>query len=167
MSIWGVRELLIHAIPDSLKRGIAVGIGLLITLVGLEWAGLVQNNPATYVALGDLRQPPVLMSSAGIIVTLVLLVRRSRGAILAGIFTSTVIGLALGVVKYHGIVAAPPSIAPVFLKLDVFGALSLGAVPVIFIFFFLDLFDSIGSLIGIAEQGGFMRNGELPRAREA
>jgi len=167
MSIWGVRELLLHAIPDSLKRGIAVGIGLLITLVGLEWAGLVQSNPGTYLALGDLRQPPVLMSSAGIIVTLILLVRGSRGAILAGIFTSTVIGLALGVVKYHGLVSAPPSIAPVFFKLDILGALSLGAVPVIFIFFFLDLFDSIGSLIGIAEQGGFMRNGELPRAREA
>src|SRR5215510_12797037 len=91
MSMWGVRELLIHAIPDSLKRGIAVGIGLLITLVGLEWGGLVRNNPATYVALGDLRQPPVLMSAAGLIVTAVMLVRRSGGAILAGILTSTVL----------------------------------------------------------------------------
>jgi AGZA family xanthine/uracil permease-like MFS transporter len=167
MSLWGVRELLMRAIPDSLKRGIAVGIGLLITLVGLEWAGLVQSNPATYVALGDLRQPPVWMAGAGILVTLTLLVRKSRGAILAGILTSTVIGLLLGVVKYHGIVSAPPSIAPIAFKLDVWGAISLGAVPVIFVFFFLDLFDSIGSLIGIAEQGGFMRNGELPRAREA
>src|SRR5689334_20257806 len=118
MSFFGVRELLVHAIPDSLKRGIAVGIGLLITLVGLEWSGLVQNNPATYVALGDLRQPPVLMSVAGIVVTLVLLVRKSRGAILAGIFTSTAIGLAMGAVKYHGIVSAPPSIAPVAFKLE-------------------------------------------------
>jgi AGZA family xanthine/uracil permease-like MFS transporter len=107
------------------------------------------------------------MSAAGIVVTLSLLVRRSRGAILAGILTSTAIGLALGAVKFHGVVSAPPSIAPVALKLDLWGALSLGAIPVIFIFFFLDLFDSIGSLIGIAEQGGFRRNGELPRAREA
>jgi AGZA family xanthine/uracil permease-like MFS transporter len=167
LSFWGVRELLVHAIPDSLKRGIAVGIGLLITLVGLEWGGLVQNNPATYVALGDLRQPPALMAIAGIIVTLVLLVRRWPGAILAGIFTSTLIGLAMGVVKFHGVVSTPPSIAPIAFKLDIWGALSAGVIPVIFIFFFLDLFDSIGSLIGIAEQGGFMRNGELPRAREA
>ena len=167
MSIWGVRELLMHAIPDSLKRGIAVGIGLLITLVGLEWAGIVRSNPATYLALGDLRQPPVWMAGSGILVTLVLLVRRSRGAILAGIVTSTAIGLALGVVKFHGLFSLPPSIAPIAFKLDIWGALSLGAVPVIFVFFFLDLFDSIGSLIGIAEQGGFMRNGELPRAREA
>jgi AGZA family xanthine/uracil permease-like MFS transporter len=167
MSIWGVRELLMRAIPDSLKHAIAVGIGLLITLVGLEWGGWVQNNPATFVALGNLRQPAVWMSGAGILVTLVLLIRKWRGAILCGIFTSTVLGLALGVVKFHGFVSAPPSIAPIALKLDIWGALSLGAVPVIFIFFFLDLFDSIGSLIGIAEQGGFMRSGELPRAREA
>ena len=167
MSVWGVRERLLHAIPDSLKRGIGVGIGLLITLVGLEWSGLVRNDPATYVALGDLRQPPVWMSGAGILVTLILLVRRSRGAILAGIFTSTAVGLLLGTVKFYGVVSPPPSIAPTLLQMDIWGAITLGAIPVIFIFFFLDLFDSIGSLIGIAEQGGFMRGGELPRAREA
>src|SRR5262252_9534865 len=94
MSMWGVRELLIHAIPDSLKRGIAVGIGLLITLVGLEWSGFLAANPATLVTLGDLHHPSVWMSASGILVTSVLLVRRSRGAILAGILTSTLLGLA-------------------------------------------------------------------------
>jgi AGZA family xanthine/uracil permease-like MFS transporter len=167
MSIWGIREALIKAIPDSLKRGIAVGIGLLITLVGLEWSGFVRGNPATLVTLGDLHHPAVWMSAAGITVTIILLARRMRGAILAGILTSTVLGLLFGIVQFHGFVSAPPSIRPVVFKLDIPGALSLGAVPVIFTFFFLDLFDSIGSLIGIAEQGGFMRNGELPRAREA
>jgi AGZA family xanthine/uracil permease-like MFS transporter len=167
MSIWGVRETLVRAIPDSLKRGIAVGIGLLITLVGLEWSGLVASSPGTLVTLGDIHQPAVWMSGAGILVTLILLVRRSRGAILAGILTSTVIGFFLGVVRFHGIVSAPPSVAPTLLKLDILGALKVGAIPIIFIFFFLDLFDSIGSLIGIAEQGGFMKDGELPRAREA
>src|SRR5436853_1422692 len=167
MSVWGVREALVSAIPDSLKRGIAVGIGLLITLVGLEWSGFLAANPATLVTLGDLHHPSVWMSGTGIIVTSVLLVRRSRGAILAGILTSTLLGLAFGIVHFHGILSAPPSIAPIAFKLDILGALKLGAVPVIFIFFFLDLFDSIGSLIGIAEQGGFMRDGQLPRAREA
>jgi AGZA family xanthine/uracil permease-like MFS transporter len=167
MSMWGIREALIYAIPDSLKRGIAVGIGLLIALVGLEWSGFLAANPATLVTLGDLRNPAVWMSGAGILVTSVLLVRRVRGAILAGILTSTVTGLAFGIVRYHGVVSAPPSIAPVAFKLDIIGAVKLGAVPVIFTFFFLDLFDSIGSLIGIAEQGGFMRDGHLPRAREA
>jgi AGZA family xanthine/uracil permease-like MFS transporter len=167
MSVWGVREALVEAIPDSLKRGIAVGIGLLITLVGLEWSGFLAASPATLVTLGDLHQPAVWMSAAGIVVTSVLLVRRSRGAILAGILTSTALGLLFGVVRFHGVVSAPPSIAPTLFQLDIPGALKLGAVPVIFIFFFLDLFDSIGSLIGIAEQGDFMRNGKLPRAREA
>jgi AGZA family xanthine/uracil permease-like MFS transporter len=167
MSLWGVREALVQAIPDSLKRGIAVGIGLLITLVGLEWSGFVAGTPATLVTLGDLHHPAVWMSSAGIIVTSILLVRRSRGAILAGILSSTLLGLAFGLVRFHGVVSAPPAIEPVALKLDVLGALRVGAIPVIFVFFFLDLFDSIGSLIGIAEQGGFMRDGKLPRAREA
>jgi len=167
MSVWGIREALIQAIPDSLKRGIAVGIGLLITLVGLEWSGFLAANPATLVTLGDLRHPAVWMSSAGILVTAVLLVRRVRGAILAGIMTSTLLGLAFGIVRFHGFVSAPPSISPIAFKLDIVGALRLGAIPVIFTFFFLDLFDSIGSLIGIAEQGGFMRDGKLPRAREA
>src|SRR5256884_1579559 len=167
MSIWGVREALVQAVPDSLKRGIAVGIGLLITLVGLEWSGFLAPNPATLVSLGDLHHPAVWMSAAGLIVMAVLLVRNFRGAILAGIFTSTILGLAFGIVRFHGVFSAPPSIAPVAFKLDVLGALRLGAIPIIFIFFFLDLFDSIGSLIGIAEQGGFMRNGVLPRARQA
>jgi AGZA family xanthine/uracil permease-like MFS transporter len=167
MSIWGVREALVRSIPDSLKRGIAVGIGLFIALVGLEWSGLVQGNPSTLLTLGNLREPSVWMSGAGILVTCAFLVLRSRGAILAGILTSTGIGLLLGIVRFHGFVSSPPSIAPISFKLDVIGAFKLGAIPVIFIFFFLDLFDSIGSLIGIAEQGGFMRNGELPRAREA
>ncbi len=167
MSIWGVREALVQAIPDSLKGGIAVGIGLLITLVGLQWGGFVAGTPATLVTLGSLHEPAVKMFAAGLLVTCTLLVIGSRGAILAGILTSTVLGLALGIVRYHGIFSAPPSIAPIAFKLDVAGAFKLGAVPIIFIFFFLDLFDSIGSLIGIAEQGGFMRNGQLPRARQA
>src|SRR5262245_21517500 len=100
MSIWGVREALVQAIPDSLKRGIAVGIGLLITLVGLEWSGFLAGNPATLVSLGDLHHPAVWMSGAGIFVTAVLLVRRTRGAILAGILTSSLMGLAFGVVRF-------------------------------------------------------------------
>src|SRR5690349_3842521 len=96
--IWGVRDALVQAIPDSLKRGIAVGIGLLIALVGLEWSGFLAANPSTLVTLGDLHQPAVWTSAAGLFVTSVLLVRRARGAVLAGILTSTVLGLAFGIV---------------------------------------------------------------------
>src|SRR5215831_7157578 len=104
MSIWGVREALVHAVPDSLKRGIAVGIGLLITLVGLEWSGLLAANPATLVTLGDLHDRAVWISGVGIVVTSALLVRRIRGAILAGIFTSTILGLIFGIVRFHGFI---------------------------------------------------------------
>ena len=166
MSIWGVREALVRSIPGSLKHAIAVGIGLLITLVGLEWGGFVVGDPATLVTLGDLGQPAVWMSTAGILVTMILLVRGQRGAILFGILTSTGLGLVLGVVRFEGVFAPPPSPAAVAFQLDILGALSLGALPVIFVFFFLDLFDSIGSLIGIAQQGGFMKGEDLPRARE-
>src|SRR5262249_9119604 len=128
MSIWGVREALVHAIPDSLKRGIAVGIGLLIALVGLEWSGFLAPNPATLVTLGALQDPAVWLSAAGILVPSVLLVRGVRGAILAGILSSTLVGLAFGIVRFHGVVSTPPSIAPIAFKLDVIGALKLGAV---------------------------------------
>ena len=167
MSLWGVREALVRAIPASLKHGIAVGIGLLITFVGMEWGGFVAANPSTLVTLGDLGAPAVWMSTAGLAVTMILLVKGRRGAILAGIFTSTVLGLILGVVRFEGVFAPPPSIAPIALQLDIVGALSIGALPVIFIFFFLDLFDSIGSLIGIAHQGNFMKGEDLPRAKQA
>ena len=167
MSLWGIRESLIQAIPDSLKRGIAVGIGLLITLVGLEWSGFLAPNPATLLMLGDMHHPAVWMSAAGILVTSALLVLGFRGAILIGILASTAVGLTSGIVKFHGVFSLPSSMAPTLFALDLGGALQLGAVPVIFMFFFLDLFDSIGSLIGIAEQGGFMKDGHLPKAREA
>jgi len=167
ISVWGIREALIASIPGSLKHSIAVGIGLLIALVGLEWGGFVAPSDGTLVTLGNLGQPAVWMSGAGILVTLALIVRRRRGAIVAGILTSTILGWFFGLVQFDGVFAAPPSLAPTFLQLDVGGALSLGALPVIFVFFFLDLFDSIGSLIGIAEQAGFTRDGALPRAREA
>src|SRR5437899_1462613 len=132
-------------------------------------AGLTTFMTMSYIIFV---QPAVLSTTgmdfqAVLVVTSIMLVRRSRGAILSGILTSTLLGLIFGIVRFHGLVSAPPSIAPIAFKLDILGALKLGAVPVIFIFFFLDLFDSIGSLIGIAEQGGFMRNGQLPRAREA
>src|SRR6058998_3678488 len=139
---------------------------LLMSFWGVREA-LVDASPATLVSLGDLHHPSVWMSAMGIVITSVWLVRRSRGAILAGIVTSTALGLFFGIVRFHGIFSSPPSITPVALKLDVAGAFKLGAIPVIFIFFFLDLFDSIGSLIGIAEQGGFIHDGQLPRAREA
>src|SRR5436190_4682255 len=166
MSVWGVREALVHAMPDSLKRGIAVGIGLLITLVGLEWSGFLAANPATLVTLGDLHHPSVWMSAMGIVITSVLLVRRSRGAILAGIVTSTALGLFFGIVRFHGIFSSPPSITPVALKLDVAGAFKLGAIPLIFIFFFFISFTTFGWWFGFRDRGDFILDGKSRRLAE-
>jgi AGZA family xanthine/uracil permease-like MFS transporter len=163
----GLREHLIGAIPPSLKHAIAAGIGLLIAAIGLQWAGLVVDSPGTLVTLGSLHSRPALLALTGLLVTAVLMVRRVSGAILWGILTTTVVGLALGMVTYQGFASAPPSIAPTLLKLDIAGAFAPNMVAVIFVFFFLALFDSVGTLVGVGEQAGLMRNHTLPRAREA
>ena len=163
----GLRERLITALPPYLQRAIAAGIGLLIAMVGLRWSGLIVGAPGTLVALGDLASPPTLLSIAGLSLTAVLFALRARGAILLGIMGTTVVGLATGLVQYQGLVSRPPSLAPTFMQLDVVGALSPGLWPVIVIFFFLALFDSVGTLVGVAGQAGLMRNGTLPRARQA
>jgi AGZA family xanthine/uracil permease-like MFS transporter len=163
----GLREHLITAIPQSLKHAIAAGIGLLIAMIGLEWAGIIVGAPGTLVTLGDLHSPPVLLSLGGFAVTAVLFARRLPGAFLWGILATTVAGIPLGIVEYQGMVGAPPSIRPTLLQLDVAGALSPGMVSVVFVFFFLALFDSVGTLVGVGQQAGFMRNGTLPRARQA
>src|SRR5688572_7293674 len=159
----GLREKLITAIPESLKHAMAVGIGLLIALVGLQWGGVIVAAPGTLVALGPLTSPPALLTLFGLLVMAVLSVRRVPGALLIGIVLSAAAGLATGMVQYQGFVAPPPSLAPTFMKLDLAGALTAAMLPVILVFFFLALFDSVGTLVGVASQAGLMRNGTLDR----
>jgi AGZA family xanthine/uracil permease-like MFS transporter len=163
----GLRERLITAIPASIKHAIAAGIGLLIAFIGLQWAGLIVASPATLVTLGNLHRPPVLLALFGLAVSAGLMVRRVPGALLWGILASTAVGVALGLVRYQGVASLPPSIAPTFLELDVIGTLTPAMYSVIFVFFFLALFDSVGTLVGVGEQAGLMRDGTLPRARQA
>jgi AGZA family xanthine/uracil permease-like MFS transporter len=163
----GLREHLITAIPQSLKYAIAAGIGLLIAMVGLQWAGLIVGAPGTLVALGDLHSRPVLLALFGLALTAILTARKIPGAFLWGILSTTAIGLPLGVVHYQGFLDLPPSIRPTLLQLDIAGALSPSMITVVLVFFFLALFDSVGTLVGVGEQAGLMRNGTLPRARQA
>ncbi len=165
LGTFGMRERLLNSIPPCLNLSIAAGIGLMISLVGFEWGALVVDDPATYVTLGDLASPPVLVCLFGVAVISVLLAWKFSGAILVGTLLTAVVGLLAGVTQYQGIVSAPPSMAPTFLQLDIGGALSLGLLTVVFVFFFLDLFDTIGTTVGVAELGGFLRDGKLPRAR--
>lgn len=165
---FGLRELIVEAVPESLKSAIAVGIGLLVTLIGLEWAGLVRLDPNTLVTLGNLGSKPALVALLGLSVTVVLIARRVKGAILFGILIAAIAGMAVGIVQSPGaVVSLPPSLTPTLFQLDVVAALKQNLIAVIFIFFFLDLFDTVGSLIGIAKQAGLMQNGKLPRAGRA
>jgi AGZA family xanthine/uracil permease-like MFS transporter len=163
----GLRERLIVVIPASLKHAMAVGIGLLVASIGLQWGGLIVDSPGTLVTLGRLSAPPALLTIFGLIVVGILIVRGVPGALLIGMLASTGVGLGMGLVHYQGLVAAPPSIAPTFFQFDLAGAVSAPMLPVILIFFFLALFDSVGTLVGVASHAGLLRNGTLPRARQA
>lgn len=164
---FGLRERVIVAIPASLKHAIGVGIGLLVALLGLQWGGLVVGTPGTLVKLGSFASAPALLTVLGLAVTAVLLARGVRGALLAGIVVSTLVALPAGLVTFQGVFSRPPSLAPTLLALDIPGVFQPAMAPVVFVFFFLALFDSIGTLVGVAGQAGLMQNGVLPRAREA
>ena len=164
----GLWDKLITALPTCLKNAIAVGIGLLIAMVGLQWSGVVVDNPGTLVGLGDLTSQPVLISFLGLVVMAVLLVRKVKTAILIGIAVSLLAGLATGLVHYQGIFGPIPSLQPTLFKLDIDSALQTGMLAIIFIFFFLDLFDTVGTLVGVSQEAGFIKeDGSLPRARQA
>lgn len=165
--LFGFKDEILAAVPDSLKNAIAVGIGLLIAFIGFEWAGIVVATPGTFVGLGKLTSPPVIVSIFGIVFTAILMVRRVKGAILWGIIASALLGLPLGITKFYGVVSPPPSLAPTLFKLDILRTFRTDLIVVIFILLFLDIFDTVGTLIGIGEQAGFMVNGKLPRAKRA
>jgi AGZA family xanthine/uracil permease-like MFS transporter len=167
LSVIGVWETLAAAVPASLKNAISVGIGLLIALVGLEFGGLVVDTPGVLVGIGDLTSRPVLLTLFGVALTSCLMALRVRGSILLGILATAALGIPLKIVRYHGIFSAPPSLEPTFLKLDIAGALQVGLITIIFVFFFLDLFDSVGTFIGVSAPAGFIKNGRLPGINRA
>ncbi|MBN2199922.1 MAG: NCS2 family permease [Candidatus Aminicenantes bacterium] len=167
LSLLGIWGKLVAAVPDALKYAIAVGIGLLIAFIGLQYGGLVVANPGALVQLGDLSSRPALLALAGLALTAVLMALRVPGAVLLGIIGTTILGLPLGVVKYQGLVSSPPSLAPTLLQADILGALKTGLISVVFVFFLLDVFDAVGTLIGVGGQAGFIKDGKLPRADQA
>jgi AGZA family xanthine/uracil permease-like MFS transporter len=161
------REAVIDAVPDCLKAAIPVGIGLLIAFVGMQWGGIVVANPGSLVRLGRLTAAPTLLALGGFLLIAVLSLRRVPGAILVGILATTLAGVLLGMLQYQGAVGPPPSIAPTLLKLDVAGALRPEYLELVFVFLFLAVFDTVGTLIGVGTQAGLLRDGRLPRAGRA
>ncbi|MBI2951038.1 NCS2 family permease, partial [bacterium] len=162
LSAFRIREMVIEAVPPSLQHAIGAAIGLFIAFIGLQQAGLIVGAPGSLVQLGDLKQPPVLLALAGLALTSVLMIRRVKGAILYGMLTTAVLGLPFGLVEFHGLVSSPPSMAPTFFQMDVRGALSLPLVT--FIFLYMVLFDTVGTVIGVSAQAGFLKDGKIPRA---
>jgi AGZA family xanthine/uracil permease-like MFS transporter len=167
LTLTKMRQALIEAIPLSIRYSIACGIGMLIAFIGLRDAGIIVANPATFVALGKVVSMPTLLSTFGLVVTGVLLVKKVKGAMLWGILATAIVGIPIDIVNYNGLVAMPPSIAPTFMKMDVMGALKMGLFTVVFIFLFMDIFDTVGTLAGVGEVGGFIKGGKFPRVGKA
>lgn len=163
----GLRELVIRALPQSFTHAIGVGIGLLIALIGLEWGGIIVDAPGTLVALGELTEIPVLLTLATFTLMAVLQARGVRGATLIGMAAASVAAVALGLAKWTGVVSLPPSLAPTFLQLDIRGVLTPALIDVVFVFFFLALFDSVGTLVALTSRLGLVKNGTFPRAKQA
>lgn len=168
LSIFRIREWIINSIPQSLRLGIAAGIGLFLAMIALKNAGIVVDNPATLVTIGDLSEPPAIYAMLGFFAITAMAYLRVTGAVMIGIVGVTLVATLLGHNEYGGLVSMPPSIAPTFLELDIAGALDVGMLSVIFAFLFVDLFDTSGTLIGVAHRGGLLdQNGKLPRLGKA
>ncbi len=192
LSLVGLRELIFNAISPSLKNGIAAGIGLFIAFIGLQQAGVIVKDPGTAVKLNThFASPDLIVFFVGMLTTAILHARRARGSILWGIIAATALACVLKFALPHmpagissardvsesmlntrfefanGLVALPPSLGPTFLKMDIAHALTPTMLPFVFVFLFMLTFDAIGTLIGVCEQAGFMRDNRLPRAKQA
>ncbi|HEX9523341.1 MAG TPA: NCS2 family permease [Reyranella sp.] len=168
ISVLPIREWIVNAIPKSLKMAIAAGIGLFLALIAFKNAGIVAGHQVTLVTHGKLTSWPVVMATLGFALIVALEYRRIMGGVIIGILAVTVVSILAGQQKFEGVFDVPPSIAPVFLQMDLAGAFSVGLVTVVFAFLFVDLFDNTGTLIALAHRGGFMRpDGTVPRLNRA
>ncbi len=168
LSLLRVRQYVINSVPGTLKLAISAGIGLFLGVIALQKAGIVVSHPTTLVTLGDMRRPEPALALLGFALITALVRRKVPGAVIIGILVVTALGLPLGLASFQGIVAPPPDPRPTFLALDVGATLEIGFVTVIFTFFFVDLFDTAGTLIGVAHRAGLLdREGNLPRLSRA
>lgn len=168
MTLTKIRTLIVDAIPTTLKRAIGAGIGLFIAFIGLKNAGIIVDNPATYVTIGKLTQGTALLGVIGIIVTGVLTVKKVPGSLLIGILATAVIGIPMGITNFSGIVDAPPSIEPIFCKFEWHNIFTLDMLVVVLTFLFIDMFDTMGTLVGVCTKAGMMsKDGKIPGLNKA
>jgi len=171
LTLTNVRKIIINAMPMTLKSAVSAGIGMFIAFIGMQNAGLVINNEATLVTIGKMTNPSALLAIGGLIITGLLMAKDFKGSILIGIIVTTLAGIPLGVTEIPASIMQIPSFsdwAPVFMKADIVGAWNEGILTIVFVFLFVDLFDTTGTLVGVSQQAGLLdENGDLPRADKA
>ena len=151
-----IRTLIVDSIPASIKRAIGAGIGIYIAFIGLKNAGIIVESSATFVTIGDLPHGSALLGSIGIVLTSVLIARRVPGALLIGILATSLIGIPMGITKFQGIMDTPPSIEPIFCQFDFHNIFTIDMAIVVFTFLFIDMFDTMGTLVGVCTKAGMM-----------
>ena len=170
LTAFNIRELIVNAIPMSVKHAVSAGIGLFIAFIGMQNAGVIINNDATLVGLGDMGSPGVILALLGLVLTAVLLALKVKGALLIGIFVVTIAGIPFSVTQLpeSNLVSLPPSISPIFMKFEFSQILTLDMLIVLFTFLFVDMFDTVGTLVGVSDKAGMLdKQGRVPRAKQA
>lgn len=168
LTLTNVREAIVNAIPLSLRNAIGAGIGLFIAFIGLESAGVIVQDNATLVTLGDITSGSALLALTGVLLTGFLYLKNIPGAILIGILATMLIGIPLGVTEFKGILSRPESIEPIFFQFEWENILSLDMLVVVFTFLFIDMFDTVGTLVGVCTKAGMVdKNGNISRLKEA
>ena len=168
LTVTNLREKIVDCLPMTLKHAISAGIGLFIAFLGLQNAGIIVKNDATLVGLGNITTGPALLGIIGLVLTSVLLVKRVKGALLIGILLTTVLGIPLGITHFSGVVSTPPSIEPIFCQFEWHNIFTKEMVVVVFTFLFVDLFDTIGTLVGVTTKAGMVtKDGKIPHLKQA
>lgn len=168
LTVTNVREAIVNAIPLSLRNAIGAGIGLFIAFIGLSSAGVVVNNESTLVALGDITSGSALLALIGLVITGFMFMRNVPGAILIGILVTMIIGIPMGVTEFKGIISKPESIAPIFCQFEFDKIFTLDMLVVVFTFLFIDMFDTVGTLVGVCTKANMVdEKGNIYRIKEA
>lgn len=167
LTISNLREKIVRAIPDTIQKAIGAGIGLFIAFLGLQNSGIVVNHDVTLVTLGDITQGPALLGLIGLLITSALLVFKIQGGLLLGIVATTLIGIPLGVTNFNGVFDTPPSIDPIFMQFNFEQIFTKDMAIVVFTFLFIDMFDTIGTLVGVSMKAGLMKDGKMTKMKKA
>ena len=168
MTITNIREAIVNAIPKNLRYAIGGGIGLFIAFIGMQNAGIIVNDDATLVALGDITSGSALLAVIGLVITGVLFALNVRGAMLIGILATTLIGIPMGITEFKGVVSMPESVEPIFCKFEWDKIFTLDMLVVVFTFLFIDMFDTVGTLIGVSTKAKIVdEKGNIPHLKQA